>query len=86
MPDAADFTESTRELARDLVLKQKQIEGLIAQLPEDLEQAEREQEERMRVLEGKLRETETASAQRWEERERLLEQVDTAIGKCKRVV
>lgn len=51
-----DFQAAVRELAQDLVAKQKQIEALLRRLPDDAgEGVERErQESRMRELEGEM--------------------------------
>ncbi|KAK3681161.1 RNA polymerase II mediator complex subunit [Vermiconidia calcicola] len=55
--DPATFDAAMRELARDLVLKEQQVEYLIQSLP-GIGSSELDQERRMRELEKELREVE----------------------------
>ncbi|RJE16963.1 hypothetical protein PHISCL_10700, partial [Aspergillus sclerotialis] len=61
LPPAPDsprtFASRQRELARDLVIKEQQIEYLISVLP-GIDSSETQQEERIRELEKELREVE----------------------------
>ncbi|KAI9846600.1 MAG: RNA polymerase II mediator complex subunit [Sclerophora amabilis] len=78
-PDSpSTFAAAQRELARDLILKEQQIEYLISVLP-GIGTSEKEQEERIRVLEGELKEAEEQRRKVGEERERLVERVEGVI-------
>ncbi|MCJ1282252.1 RNA polymerase II mediator complex subunit [Xylographa opegraphella] len=84
-PDTPDtFADATRELARDLVLKQKQIEALIGTLP-GIEKNEEEQLSRIRGLEGELGRMEEERAEVVREKEGLLRRVEEVIGAVRRV-
>ncbi|KAF1992515.1 hypothetical protein K402DRAFT_8042 [Aulographum hederae CBS 113979] len=72
------FHQRIKELAQDMVTKQKQIEFLIAALP-SLETSEREQVERIRELDGQLEEMEGRKREAVEMKERLLERLDGRI-------
>ena len=76
-PKAA-FQADLTELAGDLVSKQREIEGLIVQLPLDVEAAREGQERRIEELEGRQRRVE-------ERRERVLREVEDVIGMFRRV-
>ena len=78
------FVAATKELAHDLILKQKQIEAIIATLP-DIGRSEGEQEARIRELEQELQEVEGERAGLVGMKEHLLNRVDSVIGVVKRV-
>ncbi|KAH7084327.1 mediator complex, subunit Med21 [Paraphoma chrysanthemicola] len=72
------FQEDIKEFARDVVLKQQQMEALIASLP-GLNVSEEQQIERMKQLERELEELETERAQAVKEKEVLLRKVEDKI-------
>ena len=76
---AAAFTADLYELARDLIVKEQQIEMLIERLP-GIGTSERAQRARMAVLERQLREIEEERARAVAEKERLLERVAGRIA------
>ena len=76
---AAAFTADLHELARDLIVKEQQIEMLIERLP-GIGTSERAQRARMAVLEKQLREIEEERARAVAEKERLLERVAGRIA------
>ena len=76
---AAAFTADLHELARDLIVKEQQIEMLIERLP-GIGTSERAQRARMAVLERQLREIEEERARAVAEKERLLERVAGRIA------
>ena len=78
------FDAALRELARDLVLKEQQIEYLINSLP-GIGNSEADQEKRMRELEIELREVEAERTKAEEEREALVEGLGRVIVGTKRV-
>jgi mediator of RNA polymerase II transcription subunit 21 len=78
------FAQRQRELARDLVVKEQQIEYLINELP-GIGTSEREQEARLKVLEGELKEAERERQEVLEERERVRAVLDQVIGSIRRV-
>jgi mediator of RNA polymerase II transcription subunit 21 len=75
---ATQFTADLHELARDLILKEQQIELLIDRLP-GIGTSERAQRERMRELEQQLQEIEVQRREAVAEKEVLLELVAGAI-------
>ena len=83
--DAQTFDAALRELARDLVLKEQQIEVIINSLP-GLGNSEAEQVERMRELETELREVEAERARAEAEREGLVEGLGGVLVGVGRVV
>ena len=83
--DPQTFDAALRELARDLVLKEQQIEVIINSLP-GLGNSEAEQVERMRELEGELREVEAERARAEAEREGLVEGLGGVLVGVGRVV
>ncbi|KAI9816168.1 MAG: RNA polymerase II mediator complex subunit [Pycnora praestabilis] len=82
--DPQTFAAAQRELARDLILKEQQIEYLISVLP-GIGTSEKEQEERVKVLEAELREAEKDRREAVEEKERLVERLDAVIAKVRRM-
>ncbi|KAI9760392.1 MAG: hypothetical protein M4579_001688 [Chaenotheca gracillima] len=74
------FAAAQRELARDLILKEQQIEYLISVLP-GIGTSENEQKERIRELEDELREAERERREVGKEREELIERVEGVIMK-----
>ena len=83
--DPHTFDAALRELARDLVLKEQQIEVIINSLP-GLGNSEAEQVERMRELERELRDVEAERARAEGEREALVERLGRVLVGVKRVV
>ncbi|OCL11486.1 CSE2-domain-containing protein [Glonium stellatum] len=73
------FTADLHELARDLIVKEQQIEYLIARLP-GIGTSERAQRARIAALERQLREVEAQRVEAVREKERLLERVAGRIG------
>ncbi len=85
MPDSPrTFAAAQRELARDLIIKEQQIEYLISVLP-GIGTSEREQEERLRELERELKMAEEERLQAVKEREEALEKLDRVIRGIRRV-
>lgn len=78
------FDAALHELARDLVIKEQQIEYLINSLP-GLGSSEADQEKRMRELEFELREAEAERAKVEVEREALVEGLGKVIVGVRRI-
>lgn len=78
-----EFESNLRELARDLVTKEQQIEYLVSVLP-GIGLTEEEQEQRVRDLDDRLREVELAKVEALKERDRMLRRVECAIVRCRR--
>ncbi|EEH36295.1 hypothetical protein PAAG_00618 [Paracoccidioides lutzii Pb01] len=79
-PDTAEvFAQRQRELARDLIIKEQQIEYLISVLP-GVGSSEAEQEERIRRLAEELRVVEAERRVKRREMRRLGEMVDELLG------
>lgn len=72
------------ELARDLIVKSKQIEVLIQSLP-GIGVSEEEQQGRLRSLEQQLKEAEQERVRAIEDKERARERLETVIVKLRRV-
>lgn len=83
-PSPAVFHDTMRELARDLVLKQAQIEALIESLP-GLGNSRLDQERRIEELEGELGKVEGMREEARREREGLLRRVEGRIVGARRV-
>lgn len=78
------FNAALHEMARDLVIKEQQIEYLINSLP-GLGSSAADQEKRMRELEVELREVEAERAKAEVEREALVEGLGKVIVGVQRV-
>jgi mediator of RNA polymerase II transcription subunit 21 len=78
------FQEDIKEFARDIVIKQQQMEALIANLP-GLNVSEEQQVERMKQLERELEELEGERLQAVKEKEVLLRKVEDKIINVGRV-
>jgi mediator of RNA polymerase II transcription subunit 21 len=79
-PDSpTTFALRQRELARDLIIKEQQIEYLIGVLP-GIGSSETEQENRIRQLEDELRRAEVERLRKRRELRRLGERVDNVLG------
>lgn len=83
LPPAPDsprtFASRQRELARDLVIKEQQIEYLISVLP-GIDSSEAEQEKRIKELEKELRGAEEEREQRVRELRKLRKKLDNVLG------
>jgi mediator of RNA polymerase II transcription subunit 21 len=82
--DPATFQAALRELARDLVLKEQQIEYLISVLP-GIGESEANQSQRIQTLEKELREADEERKIALAEREAMLGKLSALAGECKRV-
>lgn len=78
LPTPEEFQKDIRELSRDLLLKEQQIEVLIGSLP-GLHSSEAEQIERMRELERELEELEGERLKAVKEKEELVKLVEGRI-------
>lgn len=76
----ASFAADIRELSHDLVIKEQQIETLIANLP-GLKKTEEEQVAQMKELERQLLEIEGERVEAVREKERLVARVEGVIGR-----
>lgn len=72
------FNEDIKEFARDIVVKQQQVEALIANLP-GLNVSEQQQVERMKDLERELEGLEGERQEAVKEKEELLKLVESKI-------
>ncbi|THW54118.1 hypothetical protein D6D18_08382 [Aureobasidium pullulans] len=82
--DPVTFQAALKELARDLVLKEQQIEYLISVLP-GIGESEANQSQRIQVLEKELREADEERKKALEERETMLDKLGALAAECKRV-
>ncbi|KAK2746787.1 RNA polymerase II mediator complex subunit [Myotisia sp. PD_48] len=83
-PDSPSvFAQRQRELARDLIIKEQQIEYLISVLP-GIASTEADQEARIRKLADELRETEKERRRKRKEMRLLAAQVDGLLGAVSR--
>lgn len=78
LPTQEEFQKDIRELSRDLLLKEQQIEILIGSLP-GLHSSEAEQVERMRELERELEDLEGERLKAVKEKEDLVKLVEERI-------
>jgi mediator of RNA polymerase II transcription subunit 21 len=72
------------ELARDLIVKSKQIEVLITSLP-GIGVSEEDQQNRLRLLEAQLREAEEERQRSIEEKEKAKERLEAVVVGLRRV-
>jgi mediator of RNA polymerase II transcription subunit 21 len=80
VPDSPrTFAARQRELARDLIIKEQQIEYLIARLP-GIDSSEAEQEARIRELERELRGVEAERDTKARELRHLLRKLEGVMG------
>lgn len=77
------FKTGQRELARDLILKEQQIEYLISKLP-GLDHSEQDQEQRILKLEEELKEAEEKRKIAVKEKEVILAKLEKVIKSIKR--
>ncbi|POS83409.1 hypothetical protein EPUL_004172 [Erysiphe pulchra] len=77
------FRAAQLELARDLIIKEQQIEALISVLP-GLENSEKDQEDTLRQLDAELKGLESKSLQAFIEKQDLIKQLDEIITSIKR--
>ncbi|KAI9750676.1 MAG: RNA polymerase II mediator complex subunit [Lichina confinis] len=84
IPSPEQFQRDQRELARDLILKEQQIEVLISGLP-GIGTSELEQQERIKGLIEQLKDAEGERQKAMFEKERLLEKLDAVIMRVRRV-
>lgn len=73
------FASRQRELARDLIIKEQQIEYLISVLP-GIGASEAEQEARIRVLETQLRDVEKERSVKVQELKKLRGRLETVLS------
>jgi mediator of RNA polymerase II transcription subunit 21 len=82
--DPATFQSALRELARDLVIKEQQIEYLISVLP-GIGESEANQKQRIQTLEKELNEADEERKIALGEREIMLDRLGALAAECKRV-
>lgn len=82
LPDNV-FRAAQLELARDLIVKEQQIEALISILP-GLENSEKDQEDTLRQLDAELKSLESKCNQAFIEKQDLIKQLDEIISSIKR--
>ena len=79
----ADFENGKRELAKDLVMREQQIELLISTLP-GLDQTPEQQENRIKELEEELKVEEEKRKEAVNDKELLLAKLEEAIRSIRR--
>lgn len=85
MPDPPSvFKDALKELARDLVTKEQQIEYLISLLP-GLGNSEADQNDRIKVLQVELRQVDAERKLANQQREQMLDLIGDLAAQCKRV-
>lgn len=85
IPDTPEvFQAALRELARDLVIKEQQIEYLISVLP-GLGSSESNQNQRIQALEQELRDADAQRKTAMQDRENMLRLLGQLAAQCKRV-
>ena len=85
VPDAPEvFQASLRELSRDLIMKEQQIEYLIGVLP-GIGTSEADQNARIKSIEKELRDTEVERKAALRERDTMLDVLGQLGANCKRV-
>jgi mediator of RNA polymerase II transcription subunit 21 len=77
------FQEGILELARDLIVKEQQIEYLISSLP-GLTNSERDQEQLIKDLEEELKVAETQRLEAVKEKDEVLAKVDQVLRSVRR--
>ncbi|KAH8705168.1 putative RNA polymerase II transcription mediator complex subunit Srb7 [Talaromyces proteolyticus] len=83
-PDSPElFAYRQRELARDLIIKEQQIEYLISRLP-GIGSSEAEQEARIRELEDELRQVQDKKERKALELKRLSKKLEAVLGTVER--
>lgn len=75
---ADEFAAGLKELSRDLIIKEQQIEVLISNLP-GLDNSERDQEQNIKSLEEDLKAAELERQEALKERDQMLAELDTVI-------
>ncbi|KUL86621.1 hypothetical protein ZTR_03048 [Talaromyces verruculosus] len=84
LPDSPQlFLYRQKELARDLIIKEQQIEYLIGRLP-GIGSSEAEQEARIRELESELRQVELAREKKARELKKLGKRLELVLGTVER--
>ena len=80
---ADEFQAGLKELSRDLIIKEQQIEVLISNLP-GLDNSERDQEKHIKDLEEELKEAESERQEAVKEKEQVLAELDVVIRSIQR--
>ncbi|OAA47746.1 Mediator complex, subunit Med21/Med9 [Metarhizium rileyi] len=80
---AEEFAVGLKELSRDLIIKEQQIEVLISNLP-GLDNSERDQERNIKNLEEDLKAAETQRQEALRERDQILAELDSVIRSIRR--
>lgn len=80
---AEEFAAGLKELARDLIIKEQQIEVLISNLP-GLDNSELDQERSIKDLEEDLKAAEAQRLEALKEKDEILAQLDAVIRSVRR--
>ncbi|KAG5947239.1 hypothetical protein E4U53_006450 [Claviceps sorghi] len=80
---AHEFAAGLKELARDLIIKEQQIEVLISNLP-GLDNSEHDQERNIKDLEEDLKAAEAQRLEALKEKDEILGQLDAVIRSVRR--